>query len=205
LKESLILMFKSPEAGRVKTRLARDLSQEATLAVYRSMVNDVLEVLKAWVAGSNDRELLFWGDGDSSLWSDLGIFNARRQLGDSLGDRMYLAMADAFSRGANRVGIVGCDTPDLRMKDLIEAFDQLGGGVDSCFGPCEDGGYYLMTCRALPATAFVGIPWSEDCTLESLMRRLQGFGQDVSCVGVKRDVDTLADLKALNYRPDLWS
>ena len=205
-KETLILFFKSAEAGRVKTRLAQDLPQSATLAVYRSLVKDALALGRSWQEGSPNREFICWGAGDSSLWNDLDIPRAKLQHGCDLGQRMALAMREAFAHGADRVSIMGCDAPTMTVQDVESAFSAVEEPSQSaCFGPCIDGGYYLMSCNALPPTAFTDLRWSSTDTLERLLRRLEGYGFCSSLLETKRDIDHLADLKMLNYRTDLWT
>jgi rSAM/selenodomain-associated transferase 1 len=206
IKETLILFFKSAQAGRVKTRLARDLSQVKTLEVYRSLVKDALAVAREWEDGHVDRTFICWGAGDSALWSDLDIPCAQLQHGSNLGERMDLAMREAFFAGAERVAIMGCDTPSMTSGDIELAFSRLGSGSErrACFGPCPDGGYYLMSCSSLPPFIFSDLPWSAEDTLLRLLRRLEGYGFASSFLESKRDIDHLEDLKLLDYRSDLW-
>jgi rSAM/selenodomain-associated transferase 1 len=205
-QETLILFFKSAEAGRVKTRLARELAQDKTLEVYRSLVRDALKVGRQWQRGLPHRSFICWGAGDPSLWSDLDISCAKLQHGDDLGQRMDLAMREAFAHGAKKVAIMGCDTPSMKIDDIESAFAALDDKAErgACFGPCPDGGYYLMSCSSLPPCVFSDLPWSADDTLERLLRRLEGHGFKSSLLESKRDIDHLEDLKLLNYRQDLW-
>ena len=70
-------------------------------------------------------------------------FAARYQGEGDLGDRIRLAFGETFSRGAERVVVVGSDCPRLTAAHLRDALARLDR-VDVVFGPADDGGYYLV-------------------------------------------------------------
>ena len=87
----------------------------------------------------------------------------------------------------------------LRAGDVAAAFRALGR-ARACFGPAEDGGYWLVALGPLrPARPFAGVRWS---THHALADTLTNFtGRRLALLRRLRDVDTLADLKAQQARP----
>src|SRR4029453_10402983 len=80
------------------------------------------------------------------------------QTDGDLGKRMQTFFVTALGR-AERVVLIGSDSPDLPREVLPQAFDALASH-DVVLGPAADGGYYLLgIARRIPAI-FEGIAWS---------------------------------------------
>lgn len=98
----------------------------------------------------------------------------RLQPEGSLGDRLEMAFARAFSGAADRVVAVGSDHPTLPDGLVERAFEVLETGP-LVLGPSSDGGYYAIgahrsawpTAQALFADAPWSTPgllaWTRDC------------------------------------------
>ena len=185
-------MVKEPHPGRVKTRLGRDLGMVGAAWWFRHQTGALLRRLRdpRWdlvLAVSPDVEGLV-----SRVWpGDLPRFAQGR--GD-LGDRMSAAM-DAMPAGP--VCLIGADIPGVTRSHVARAFAALGS-AEAVFGPAPDGGYWLVGLKRMRRHAglFDGVRWSTEHALVDSVASLHGAR--VAYVDTLRDVDTVADLGAVN-------
>jgi uncharacterized protein len=199
-QQCVLLFIKAPVKGRVKSRLAAAIGEEAALEIYKDFVTTVLETLKAgrypFRIAVYPREALesvrHW------LGHDLDYLP---QTGKDLGERMKNALARVFSDGIERAVIIGSDIPDLPDEVIHEAFRSLES-KDAVIGPALDGGYYLIgfNARTFLAEAFDGIPWSTRTVFSDTMQVLERSSWAVHQLPLWRDVDTLEDLNDLVTR-----
>src|SRR5688572_19279340 len=101
IKNRVIVFVKAPAPGRVKTRLCPPLSAEQAVAVYRSFVQDTIEVLSA---GSFSCQIAYAPSGEfpTPVWTgiDLPWFP---QSGNDLGEKLTHAFQSMFELGVSRV------------------------------------------------------------------------------------------------------
>jgi rSAM/selenodomain-associated transferase 1 len=193
---AVLLFAKAPRLGRVKTRLAADLGEEAALRLYRAVGARV-------AADVGERYALnVWHDppdGRDEMRAWLGEHRYFPQEGRDLGERLAHAFAWHFGRGENPVIVIGADAPGVSGVTVAEAERHLGDS-DVVIGPAVDGGYYLLGLRAPSPTVFEGIPWSTDRVFSVTVARCRGCHFRVQVLPVLRDLDTAADLEALGIR-----
>lgn len=196
-----LVFLRAPERGRVKTRLARSLGDEAVLTLYRGFVEDLLETLRQ----GRQQVVLCCTPSSARAAVQAWIGPVDRiypQTGDDLGDRMADAFHRAFGEGYRRVLLVGTDLPDLPTAVFQEAFAALAR-QPAVIGPTLDGGYYLIGFRPetfLPAV-FEQIPWSTPAVLAETLAVFGRHGLKVHHLPVWRDIDDLADLNAFAAHP----
>ena len=207
-KDILLVFARAPEAGRVKTRLAKDVGQAKALELYKRFVLNTLAVAGDWAKGRSGESVRreVWicytpEDMEIAVKNWLGrefVFLA--QSGLDLGDRMASAMAEAFGRGATKVVLVGTDIPDMTAARLETAFEALER-TDFVWGPSLDGGYWLVGARSPHrlASVFRQIPWGTDQVLDRSYQRCDDAGLSRSSIAPLRDVDTLEDLKSTRF------
>ena len=190
----LLLFARYPELGRVKTRLAAGIGDEAALAVYQELLAHTFAVTTnitahktLWLAGppvapvalpeiSNKYEQVYQSAGD-------------------LGQKMQAAFAHAFAAGATAALIIGTDCPGLTPQLLTEAYALLATH-DVVIGPAEDGGYYLLGMRELYVDLFANKSWSTDSVLAHTLADADRLGLQVAELPTLRDVDDIDDLRA---------
>ena len=190
MKPTLIVMLKEPRAGRVKTRLGRDIGMVAAAWWFRHQVRSLLRRLEdpRWdlvLAVAPDRAGM-----TSRVWP-AHLQRIPPGQGD-LGDRMGRALRHP---AYGPVCVIGGDIPDITAPRIAEAFSALGNH-DAVFGPANDGGYWLIglrRLRAVPPTLFAGVRWSTEHALSDTAATLSGH--TVAHVATLQDVDTAADLK----------
>ncbi len=188
----IVVFGRQPVAGRVKTRLAAGLGEEAAAGVYRVLLEHTLRCALA----SGARVTLSVAEPPSEGWTPFPGVRPEVQCSGDLGRRMLEAFRRAFARGASAVVLVGSDCPGLETAHLLEALDRLEGHP-VVLGPAADGGYWLVGQRPPGVDCFAGVPWSSGDTLRATRERLRGLGVPWAELEVLRDVDTLEDLEVV--------
>ncbi len=194
------VFMKSPERGRVKTRLAATVGEKAATDLYRCFVTDVVNTVKM---GPWEMRLFFHPpEKKNRLVSLLGNTHTfMPQAGEDLGQRMANAIERLFAEGFRRVVLIGSDLPDLPQGRIEKAFRCLRE-KDGVIGPSPDGGYYLIGFRResyFPAV-FENMPWSRGTLLEKTQNAFSERGFRCGTLEPWLDIDTVHDLK--RFRDD---
>lgn len=198
MTKGLIIFAREPLPGRVKTRLAQDIGDQAAIEIYTAMLEDTLEQANRL---DSVQPLLFWSLETSTLpvLNQYPQISMHAQQGKDLGERMAAALAHSFNTGFCPCCIIGTDSPDLPAKHIHEAFELLERDEsDVVFGPANDGGYYLVGLRKTWSGLFEGIPWSTSVVLEENLRQAKMLGLRTSLLPSWYDIDTLEDLRRLS-------
>ncbi|MFY1577135.1 TIGR04282 family arsenosugar biosynthesis glycosyltransferase [Verrucosispora sp. WMMD703] len=188
----ILVLAKAPTPGRVKTRLCPPCTPEQAARVAAAALADTLDTVTTAAAGT--RVLVLDGEHPAPPgWATLP------QRGDSLGDRLANAFADARTPGTPAV-LIGMDTPQLLVDHLDEARELLAtaGGPDAVLGPATDGGWWILGLRD-PGHAVVlrTIATSTATTGRSTEVALRRRGLRVRLLPRLSDVDTAADARAV--------
>jgi len=193
---SLIVIAKAPVAGRSKTRLSPPCTPAEAAALAGAALEDTLAAVAA-VPGSRRRLLVLEGSPDG--WPPAG-FELHRQRSGGLGERL----AGAFAAAGGPALLVGMDTPQLTAAQLERALEALERPtVDAVLGRAPDGGYWAMGLREPDERVFAGVPMSSRETGAHQRARLEELGLRVAELEPLRDVDTIADARAVAAeRPD---
>jgi len=193
-RRTLVIMLKEPRAGRVKTRLGRQIGMTCAAWWFRHQTAALLRRLardprwRTVLAVSPDQAGLA-----SRVWpADLARVPQGR--GD-LGARMARALRDCPPGPAL---VIGGDIPGVRPAHIARGFGLLGA-FDAVIGPATDGGYWMIGLARrsgrMPARLFEGVRWSGPHAMADTIRSL-GDAQVAFC-DTLADVDTHADLVAL--------
>ncbi|MCI4662742.1 MAG: glycosyltransferase [Neomegalonema sp.] len=198
MRGHLVIFVKEPVAGRVKTRLGRQISMPLAAWWFRHQARALIRRLgrdprwQCWLAVSPDGEGLtsrFW-PADLPRWPQ-----GRGDLGERMG-RAFEQMPPG------PVVIIGADIPGIRPAHIARAFAALGG-ADAVIGPTLDGGYWLIglkrSPRRVPPGLFEGVRWSSAFARADTEATLSGLR--IARVQTLRDVDDLDDLRALSRHP----
>jgi rSAM/selenodomain-associated transferase 1 len=199
-KNCVLFFVKYPAPGRVKTRLAEQIGQDAAADLYRNFVTDILATLKSLDA--NFKIVFALGGSQDQFQQWLGKeYSYIPQVGQDLGQRMENAFLQAFNEGFKDVIVIGSDSPDLPKEYLELAFTTLDTN-DIVIGPSSDGGYYLIgfTREAFLPEAFERITWSSDKVFVQTVDILKQHRHRVCLLPQWYDVDTLADLESFLQR-----
>ncbi len=197
--DRLLVFARLPESGRVKTRLAAQIGADRALAVYESMLRDLIASI-----GSSTPELeieFLWPPTPNATGDALRRAFAHHavamQTGATLGDRLAMAFSERFFfHRTQKIVVIGVDDPLLPRELIDHAFALL----DSCeyvIGPAEDGGYYLLGCRAMSfePSVFQDIAWGTASVLSTTISRIAATGRTLALLPERFDIDTAEDLE----------
>ncbi|WP_192349816.1 TIGR04282 family arsenosugar biosynthesis glycosyltransferase [Algoriphagus sp. Y33] len=158
MKDGLLIFQKNAEPGKVKTRLAATMGDQAAFEVYGQLV----EYTHSVAAQCPAQKILFFSN---CLEGDLSVYptNYRFELqsGGGLGEKMSNAFQLLFGEKFDRLVIIGTDCVEITSEHISAAFEKLNTR-EVVIGPAEDGGYYLLGMRKFIPGLFTGIPWSTD-------------------------------------------
>ncbi|WP_233169249.1 TIGR04282 family arsenosugar biosynthesis glycosyltransferase [Hymenobacter sp. BT523] len=192
----LLVFAREPVLGRVKTRLAADIGNEAALAVYRELLAITASAVTAaqvpatvWLAEAPAPA----ADASTPRPEWPGLPWRVQPPAESLGERMSHAFEQAFAGGASRVAIIGTDCPGLTQQLLQDAFAALASH-DMVVGPADDGGYYLLGLNALHLELFANKDWSTATVLPDTLADAARLGLSVAQLPMLHDVDSGRDL-----------
>lgn len=189
----ILIFARTPELGKVKTRLAADLGEERALRTYKYLLAHTRESVSR--SGFPARVHLAGPMPETDLWSVAGFRRVPQADGD-LGARMSAAFAQAFADGVRSLVIIGTDCPALSPAHLHEAMKALETH-EAVIGPADDGGYWLLGLSAPVRAIFEDKAWSTDTVLRDTLADFKALGMSVARLDVLRDVDTADDLHAL--------
>ena len=183
----VLVMAKSPVAGRVKTRLCPPCTPEEAAALAEAALADTLEA----VAASGARRRILALDGAPGPWLPPGFDVVPQSLG-GLDRRLAAAWTAAGGPGLQ----IGMDTPQVTPAVLDEALSVLDSSP-AALGPAADGGWWAIALRQPDARVFLDVPMSTSRTGALQEARLRALGLDVRPLPTLVDLDTVADLPAV--------
>lgn len=196
-RDRLIVFARSPEPGRVKTRLIPALGPAGTAQLHWEMILRTLSTAKRFrsSSGAKIEVRLADGEGHGDLQCVGRGFVFERQSGDDLGERLDNAVREAFRDGAHRVLVIGTDCPELDPALLEQARDLLRN-ADLVLGPALDGGYYLIGMREYRRELFKGIAWGTEAVLRQTEEAARQAGLTTHLLRPLADIDHPEDLLA---------
>ena len=188
-KNVLIIFTRNPELGKVKTRLAKTIGDQAALNIYKYLLNHTELTVKDLVC---DKAIYYSENvNDHDVW-DNSTYQKFAQNGNDLGERMLNAFKVAFDDNYEKVIIIGSDLIDLQAKHFLEAFQKLDTH-DFVIGPAHDGGYYLLGMRKLHKHLFREKKWGTSSVLRDTLHDLQNL--NVFLLEELNDIDIYDDIK----------
>jgi uncharacterized protein len=185
---TLLVIAKSPAPGRVKTRLTPPCTPEQAAELAGAALGDTLAAATRTRRAAR-RVLVL--DGAPGAWLPRG-FSVVPARGDGLAARL----AAAFQAAAGPAFLVGMDTPQV-TPELLDAGLAAVEHADAAFGAALDGGYWGIGLRRPDPEAFRDVPMSEPSTGLAQRVRLAELGLRTAVLPPLRDVDTIADARAV--------
>ncbi len=187
------LLLKYPEAGKVKTRLAKDIGFHEAAAAYKLIAEKVFR--NTLPSRGEYERIIYYSPGHLKERFETWLPGERliRQRGEEIGEIMDDALKSLFDIGASKAVIAGADVPDLD-KDIVEqAFKEIDQ-VDIVIGPATDGGYYLIGMKSRRPEMFRDISWSTGRVLKETVSVIEKLGLTYKTTVTLSDVDTVEDL-----------
>ncbi len=188
-KTALIVFQKNEILGKVKTRLASTVGHDEALKIYQILIAHTHRVIQSIVV---DTYIFFSDYIPKNYEIQASSFYFQVQNGKDLGDRMKNAFEFLFSKGYERVLIIGTDCATLESTHIQKAIQKLDL-VDVVIGPAEDGGYYLLGMNNLVPSLFSDMKWSTEDVLKETINRLTQEGLSYDNIETLSDVDLEED------------
>ena len=192
MKRAVIVFQKSPEEGKVKTRLAKDIGYKKATDIYIFLLTHTHQQVQKVDA---DVFVYFQGGINENYMVLPRYYLAHQEEGD-LGKKMEAAFSEVFNYGYREVLIIGSDCFELDSEIIEEGFGALATH-DLVIGPAVDGGYYLLGMKKLNSPLFRNKPWSTSSIAELTFSEASSQGMSIYKLPTLRDVDTLDDLGEL--------
>ena len=197
----IAIMAKASAPGRTKTRLVPPLTFEEAAAVNTAFLQDISDNLLlagqyAPIAGY----AAFAPPGAEDFFnrilpSAIGLIGACMP---NFGDCLLHTIQEILARGHGSAVVLNSDSPTLPTALLVEAADVLARpGERAVFGPCSDGGYYLLGLKTAHRRLFEDIAWSTERVAEQTLERAREIKLDVHTLPVWYDVDDVDGLRRL--------
>ncbi|HMP99749.1 MAG TPA: TIGR04282 family arsenosugar biosynthesis glycosyltransferase [Cyclobacteriaceae bacterium] len=189
-KQLLIIFYRNPELGKVKTRLAAGIGDEKALAVYYLLSKHTRDITEALLFD----KVIFYTDyiDKEDSWSNVSFIKEVQPYGD-LGKKMEQAFIWSFERKYEKVCIIGTDCFELNAAIINEAFDQLSKN-DCVIGPAKDGGYYLLGMKKMYSELFKNKRWSTDEVYNQTIADFEKLKLSYYKLPLLSDIDTEEDL-----------
>jgi rSAM/selenodomain-associated transferase 1 len=195
LAKLLVIVAKEPVPGKVKTRLFPKLSPAVAADLYRCFLHDRIQEVST--LNEVDRAIAYTPEDAGKTFTTLALdgFELFAQQGKHLGERLNNIFLEKLSQGYKAVSIVDSDSPDLPKSLIKESFELLlSKQADIVFGPCYDGGYYLVGMRKPNPELFRNIPWSTKNVLSTTLEKAGKMGLNVRLLSRWNDLDTFEDI-----------
>lgn len=178
---TVIVVCKTPVAGRVKTRLCPPCSPKQAAEIARAAIAQTMSTVEA----TGHRRVLLL-DGDPG-WVPRG-WDVIPQPEGGLDDRL----AHGFAQVAGPAVLIGMDTPQITPSHLEQALKVAAdGGV--AIGPTLDGGWWSLSAGQLDPQMVLGVKMSSDQTYDLTVARLRELGHNPVVLEKLNDVDTWDD------------
>lgn len=185
----LIVFTRNPELGKVKTRLAKTVGDQAALTIYETLIDhtkNVVSNIEADIAVFYSEDIP-----ETDLWTNISC-KKHLQIGRDLGKRMSNAFYDGFQQGYERIVLIGSDLFDLKADHLKNGFEKLKDH-SAVLGPAHDGGYYLIGLTHLPKVIFENKSWGTDTVFRETLSDL--IHENVFLLETLNDIDIYEDLQ----------
>ncbi|KZZ42268.1 hypothetical protein A3758_06800 [Oleiphilus sp. HI0118] len=222
-----IQFVKLPLLGKVKTRLAATIGDEAALVAHKRLTIAVNTQLSRYISeqGNDHIQHLWLGVGgvgghtsDAAYQSGLDVYKqqglifqeAFLQDGQTLGDRMRVALGKGLEV-ADRAFIVGSDFPVLDLDYLASAEEALSH-ADVVLGATEDGGYGLIGLKRpntagdnlpLSLSGFRDVLWGTDEVCQQTQDIMRSAGLKTHLLATRFDVDDEVDWR--RWQASAWN
>jgi len=213
-KRFFVVIGKKPMRGFSKTRLAKEVGEERSLALYDAFIRDFFKNLE-----SSQRESGFskrnFGDVElfvtpsevqsvtyfEKILSGVGMdnFRIRFQVEERFFERLNCIFKEInYESEGSFVHLTGTDIPDFPFQFLKKDFFNYLKATDVVIGPDEDGGFYYLGMNSKFYNIFQDIDnLIEDnkSVFEILVNQCKKIGLRVRFLEKWSDIDNLLDLR----------
>jgi len=199
MDKGLLIFAKKPVPGKVKTRLAKDIGNEAACKIYRQLLFytfDIAEKANVYVLACLTEE-------DQITLNAVPFTEFYQQVDGNLGKKLDHAFQSAFERGFKKLIVLGTDCADLTTDIIQDAYEKLDQN-DVVIGPAKDGGYYLLGMTHYIPSLFENKSWSTEYLLTETTQTLKEENKSYHLLETLSDIDNIEDLKNTKNKLIKW-
>ena len=191
----LIIFYRNPELGKVKTRLAASLGDAKAYSIYLLLGEHTMSITQNLAIS----KALYYSDHIDlhDNWAN-SKYHKQVQSGSDLGEKMANAFRSGFQSGYTSICIIGTDCLELTSTIIKEAFRRLLNH-DIVIGPANDGGYYLLGMNNLHTSLFENKKWGTNTVLLDTLNVVRLLGLRCWQLDPLNDIDEEKDLP-LHFR-----
>ncbi len=190
-KSALGIMFRIPEYGKVKKRLAAQIGLDMALKTYAAMLYETIDN----ISKLTDIDIYGFYEGLASTQNDIfKKFQPMPQKGKDLGEKMLNAVQWLFEKGYNKIVLIGADSPDLPIYYIRDAFSKLNHH-ELVIGPAGDGGYYLIGMNKPLNNIFKDIQWGSSNVMKDTISIAKNEGIRYFLLPEWYDIDDAENLR----------
>ena len=194
-KDAIIVFTRYPERGKVKTRLAKSIGDEAAFQIQKILAKRTFK--ECLILNDKKFSLFVFYPEENNEAQVKNLVNGRfsffTQDGNNLGKKMSNAFRKVFELGFEKAIIIGTDIPDMSKLILSNAFMELEKD-DIVIGPSNDGGYYLLGMNKFIPGLFEDIEWSTNSVFEKTINKINHSNFNYSALEELIDLDLKEDL-----------
>jgi len=191
---ALYLFAKAPVAGEVKRRLCPPLDLVQASQVATGLLEHASRVVERGWLGQKVLNAAPDLSHAAFLTYQQGFrWQTRVQVQADLGERMEEVLREGI-QSSGSAAVMGTDIPSIDAAILRRAFQALQAG-QQVVGPSQDGGFYLLGLRDMPAGLFDGIEWGGVDVYACLMSNARELGVDLHTLPTLSDCDYFEDLR----------
>lgn len=186
-RELIIVFARTPEHGKVKTRIAKSVGSDEALRIYIKLLQ-FTENLLATI--KKEKLLMLSSITDYQFWE--GVPQSL-QIGNNLGEIIINACSSTITKAATHCIIIGTDCTELTSEIINDAFAKLNK-YDVVIGPAKDGGYYLIGFNNFYPQLFQNISWGTDIAFAETLDIAKKLQLTFAILPELNDVDEVADI-----------
>ncbi|MFQ5627768.1 MAG: TIGR04282 family arsenosugar biosynthesis glycosyltransferase [bacterium] len=197
MDNALIVFAKYPIPGFVKTRLARDIGNDAAASLYRQFIT---YTIRKFARPDRDYKLIVAVAQEQYVarfsLDFPGADQYVSQCKGELGARMQLAIKQCLDDGFKKIAVIGTDSPHLPVALVQDAFEVLNQN-DVVIGPADDGGYYLLAVKDNFPFLFHAISWGTEQVLKQTKAVIDENKLTPAYLPENYDIDNIKNLRRL--------
>ncbi len=202
MKRALLIMAKRPTEGRTKTRLCPPLSLKRAAELYDAFLRDIVKMARdaqRETVGMRPSFAYTPADGEGYFRKLASDFDCIYQQGEELSQRLDYVLNQYLHRGYQQVLAINSDSPTLPAAYIAQAYEKLDDpNIDVVFGPCEDGGYYLIGVKGMFGNIVCDVEMSTPNVLRDTLALAKEANLRFALLPTWYDVDTVEELQRLH-------
>lgn len=134
------------------------------------------------------------------------VISEKNQIGTTFGERFTNAIQTVFDKGYDSIITLGNDTPHIKSKHIIEAYNKLAS-KQTVIGKSNDGGFYLLGISKTNFSKldFLNLPWQKSSLFSILKKNFLDKNINFSSFESLIDIDSISDAEKIVHNSNYIS